>query len=92
MNDKNLFGRILALALILGTVYGVRTILRTDYGCESGCCLMGEHHDGDLHDGDHDDDHDAKAGPAKFDADGAPDEDDAKLEAKAPVVPRATTK
>lgn len=81
MND-NLLGRITALALILGTVYGVHAIARGGFACPLGkgsCCVMAIPHD------------EAPAAeaaaPAKLDAVGADDE--AKLQKKAPVVPPA---
>lgn len=46
-NDRNMLGRVLALALILGAVYGVRAISRGGLGCplgmNSSCCAMGHH-------------------------------------------------
>jgi hypothetical protein len=77
MND-NIFGRIMALALIVGAVYGANAIARGKFGCGVGagsCCMMA------VPAGD------GKAEPAKFDPDNGAGEDEAKIEAKAPVAP-----
>jgi hypothetical protein len=87
MKSGNLFGRFLALALIVGAVYGVRAIVRGDFGCAGGCCMMGMHHETAGHDQDHE--ADAKAGAGAVDADG---DEDAKLEAKAPIAAPAAKK
>ena len=42
-NDRNLLGRIAALALILGVAYGVHAISSGSFGCALGggsCCGM----------------------------------------------------
>ena len=82
--DRNLFGRALALVLLLAAAYGVRAILRGGSACAAGDsrCTMG-----------------APAAPAggeeaapaeKPGTKAAPDEDEeSKLERKAPVVPPA---
>ena len=78
-NDGNLLGRITALALILGAVYGVHAISRGRLGCPLGngsCCGMeSSAHSIDAH---HESEH-------PMDVDGG--EDEAKLEEKAPVAP-----
>jgi hypothetical protein len=82
MNNDNIFGRVMALALIVGAVYGANAISRGKFGCGDGpgrCCTMTLPEipaSGD-----------AKAQPAKFDADNGASEDEAKIEAKAPVAP-----
>jgi hypothetical protein len=84
-NDGGMLGRALALALILGAVYGVHAISRGGMGCPLGegasCCAMGHHHDeaaeGDEH----------RAAAKGHVADEA--DEDAKIEAKAPVTPPA---
>ena len=86
MKTGNLFGRMLALALIIGVVYGAREIARGRFDCTTGgggCCMIGEHGEADH---DHDRAAGAKAEPAANSAVDS-DEDDAKIEAKAPVVP-----
>jgi hypothetical protein len=85
MND-NLLGRVVALALIIGAVYGARAIARGQFDCGSGSgalCVMAIPPAPAV---------DAKAAPAgKFDADnGAAEDEDAKLEKKAPVAPPAS--
>ena len=81
MNSKNLLGRVVALALMIGAVCGVRAISRGSYGCALGagsCCMHEMREEGER-------DADAKAAPAKADADA--DKDEAKIQAKAPVSP-----
>ena len=85
-DDKNILGRVLALALMLGAAYGVHAIVRGGGGAcsfEGGSrCVMDVPDEARVQE---------KAAPAE-----APDEDrpavddEAKLEAKAPVVPPAT--
>ncbi len=87
-NDKNYLGRVLALALILGAVYGARSIARGRFDCAVGngtSCEMGIPAPAPAPAVD------AKAAPAeKFDADNdAGEDEDAKLQKKAPVVPLA---
>ena len=88
-DDKNLLGRVLALALILGAAYGVRAIAHGGFACPFGDgsrCAMG------IPAAALAPAVDAKAAPVeKFDANiDAGEDEDAKLEEKAPVVPPAT--
>ena len=90
-DDKNMLGRIIALGLLLGAAYGVHSIAHGGFTCPSGngsSCVM--------------------AIPAAFpappvDVNAAPveklepvdangEDEDAKLEKKAPVVPPAPAK
>lgn len=84
MND-NLLGRVAALALILGAVYGVHAISRGGLGCpaaHSACCAMSFEPKEASESG--------EASPAKPAAAGAVEADDeAKLLKKVPVVPPA---
>jgi hypothetical protein len=84
--EKNLLGRVLALALLLGAAYGLRSIARGGLSCPLGygsSCVM---------------DIPAAALPPAVDAIAPPvekldpaaaagEDEDAKLEAKAPVAP-----
>jgi hypothetical protein len=85
-DDKNFLGRVLALALILGTAYGVRAIARGRFDCAMGggsSCTMGIPAEAPAPAVDE------KAAPVeKADADSGEDED-AKLQKKAPVEPPA---
>jgi hypothetical protein len=90
-NDKNILGRVVALVLILGAAYGARSIARGRFDCAAGSgssCEMGIPAAAPAPDVD------AKAAPAeKFDANNdAGEDEDAKLEKKAPVVPPTTPK
>lgn len=83
MND-NLLGRVTALALILGAVYGVHAISRGGLGCpvsQSSCCMMPMTHGEAAAD--------EKAVPAGKVEKAEPVDEDAKLRNKAPVVPPA---
>jgi hypothetical protein len=85
-DDKNILGRVLALALILGTVYGVYAIAHGRFDCALGggsACVMG------IPAAPLAPAVDAKAAPVeKLKANGdAGDDDEAKLEKKAPAVP-----
>jgi hypothetical protein len=90
-DDKNMLGRIIALALLAGAAYGVHSIAHGGFACPVGggsSCVM--------------------AIPAAFPAppvdvnvapvekaepvDANGDDEDAKLEKKAPVVPPSTSK
>jgi hypothetical protein len=86
MNDKNLLGRAIALVLLLGAAYGVRAIARGRFDCAIGdaaSCVMGVPAAAPAPVVDE------KAAPVeKTGADVEPGEDeDSKLEKKAPVVP-----
>ena len=89
MNDRNILGRVLALVLLAGAAYAVRSIAQGGMACPLGSgssCVM--------------------AIPAAFpapavDANAAPvekadavngEDEEAKLEKKAPVVPPAPSK
>jgi len=83
MND-NLLGRVTALALILGAVYGVHAISRGGLGCplaHSSCCMMPASHGEAAAD--------EKAEPAGTVEKAEPADEDAKLRNKEPVVPPA---
>ena len=89
--DKNLLGRVFALALLFGAAYGVRAIARGGSACPLGngsSCAM------EIPAAPLAPDVREKAAPVeKFDADnGAGEDEDAKLEAKAPVAPPSTPK
>jgi hypothetical protein len=87
--DKNLLGRLFALVLILGAAYGVHAIAHGGFSCPLGneghSCVMA------IPAAVGTPAVDAKAAPVeKADADdGAAEDEDAKLEKKAPVVPPA---
>ena len=90
-DDKNILGRVIALALIVGAAYGARAIARGRFDCAAGVgtrCEMGIPPQAPAPAVD------AKAAPVeKFDANNDSGEDeDAKLEKKAPVVPPETPK
>lgn len=43
MKDGNMLGRVVALALLIGVGYGVRSIANGGMGCPlsgGGCCMM----------------------------------------------------
>ncbi|MFI5362321.1 MAG: hypothetical protein ACHQ49_10160 [Elusimicrobiota bacterium] len=84
-DDKNIFGRVLALALLIGAAYGVRSIAHGSFSCPLGdgsCCGM-KHSEASSSAAE-------EAPPAKAGAEREDSEDEeAKLEAKAPVVPPA---
>ena len=90
MNDeKNILGRVIALALLLGAAYGVHSIAHGGFACPMGggsSCVMAIPA--------------ALPSPA-VDAGAAPieklegvngEDEDAKLEKKAPVIPPAASK
>ena len=90
-DDKNFLGRAIALVLIVGTAYGLHAIARGGFVCSPGngkSCVMAIPASAPAPAVD------AKAAPAeKFDANNEAGEDeDAKLEKKAPVEPPATPK
>jgi hypothetical protein len=90
-DDRNILGRIIALALMVGATYGVYSIAHGRFDCSVGSgssCVMGippETLPPAV---------EAKAAPGeKIPAEGdAGEDEDAKLEKKAPVVPPATQK
>ena len=89
MNEKNPLGRAIALLLLLGAAYGVRAIARGRFDCVAGDaarCTMGVPAPLPAPAVDE------KAAPFdKAGADVEPGEDeDSKLEKKAPVVPPST--
>ena len=90
-DDKNLLGRVLALALILGAAYGVHAIAHGGFACSPGAgarCVMGIPAAAPAPVVDE------KAAPIeKAGADAEPGVDeDSKLEEKAPVVPPSIPK
>ena len=90
-DDKNILGRVIALARIAGAAYGAHAIARGRFDCALGAgsrCEMGIPAAASAPAVD------ANAAPAgKFDADnGAGEDEDAKLEKKAPAVPPETPK
>jgi hypothetical protein len=90
-DDKNFLGRAVALVLIVGTAYGLHAIAHGGFTCPLGngkSCVMAIPSAAPAPAVD------AKAAPVeKFDANNDVGEDeDAKLEKKAPVEPPATPK
>ena len=90
MND-NLLGRVIALALMIGAAYGAHSIAYGRFDCGTGSgtrCEMGIPASAQAPAVD------AQAAPVeKADADGdAGEDEDAKLEKKAPVEPPAAPK
>lgn len=91
MNDnKNLLGKVIALALILGAAYGARSIARGGFSCPLGDgshCVMA------IPAATPAPAVDATEAPAEKAAPVEKDEDeDATLEKKAPIVPPAPAK
>jgi hypothetical protein len=87
-DDKNLLGRVIALGLMLGAAYGAYSVAHGRFDCSVGsgsACVMG------IPAAAFAPAVDAKAAPVEKDETGGEDED-AKLQKKAPVVPPATPK